>query len=712
MRKCHLIHSCNSEDDYWVKMLWHCTDCPQSEQYTSAHPNIFSSSDWPLGLAMAWMGAAAGSLLWTKSAVGRRCLAPTQRPLSSIPVKEDFLTGLVRDRPELVSHSDVKASALNKHMSNGNVRRRVTRTMMAKVQAKEENWAYNIHNLIFMIRNDGLVTSDEAQVLMKACQRDILDLMPVSSQILTELAWETVSADSTTITGIQLPSLYANMLDAFTFQNIDANINQVREAMSEHCSEIAYGTKNSMVKHLCWQGKVEEAWELQKEGRGMAWSENLASHFVQGYARLGRMDAAEDMLQMLNDKNIHWGNICYEAMVLGCAGAGDMDRVEFFLDRLKGNSDELLLGAIVEASRAHPDKMEPLLRRQICNVEVFSNKCRRAVKILVESGNYEASWRIVRKTRLQKIMNTDKERVIKICPSVILVSGLLSQPDLSVEPLVKKIESLVPMDPKIMSRTVPLAIDLCFKNSQPASFCKALIAHIKDNFPQEDDAIRNLIGQSSKRLMRNASTSESDDEVYNVFRVFSSLGLKMEGKGQSGSSRGWDLLLNQLLPTIPKEGAWTEQSLKYQCWEVRNNLAKHCDGLYSNSVIWGSILQHLLNRENKLFFLVAANLSKELQVPYAPRRWVLSLANCLVKLEDVKSFVDILEVAYNNSAKRGNWDDLEVVTEALLHFTVRGSRQAGKVADGSTHALRAHQVLVWVLDEVWARKLRLPGRQV
>ena len=469
------------------------------------------------------------------------------------------MTGLVRDRPELVSHSDVKR-APNKHMfqSNGNVRRRVTRTMMAKVQAKEENWAYNIHNLIFMIRNDGLVTSDEAQVLMKACQRDILDLMPVSSQILTELAWETVSADSTTITGIQLPSLYANMLDAFTFQNIDANINQVREAMSEHCSEIAYGTKNSMVKHLCWQGKVEEAWELQKEGRGMAWSENLASHFVQGYARLGRMDAAEDMLQMLNDKNIHWGNICYEAMVLGCAGAGDMDRVEFFLDRLKGNSDELLLGAIVEASRAHPDKMEPLLRRQICNVEVFSNKCRRAVKILVESGNYEASWRIVRKTRLQKIMNTDKERVIKICPSVILVSGLLSQPDLSVEPLVKKIESLVPMDPKIMSRTVPLAIDLCFKNSQPASFCKALIAHIKDNFPQEDDAIRNLIGQSSKRLMRNASTSESDDEVYNVFRVFSSLGLKMEGKGQSGSSRGWDLLLNQLLPTIPKEGAWTE----------------------------------------------------------------------------------------------------------------------------------------------------------
>lgn len=351
------------------------------------------------------------------------------------------MAGLVRDRPELVTIGDFKAPP-RKHVSQsmgrtGNVRQQVTRTMMAKVQAKEENWAYNIHNLIFMIRNDGLVTSDEAQVLMQACQRDILDLMPAAGQILTELAWETVSADSTTITGIQLPSLYANMLDAFTFQKIEADVNLVHEAMSKHCSETAYGTKMALVKHLCWRGKVEEAWELQSGGKGMAWSENLASHFVQGYAGLGRMDAAEDVLQMLNDKNIHWGNMCYEAMVLGCARAGDMDRVEFFLDRLK-----------------------------------------------------------------------------------------------------------------------------------------------------------------------------------------------------------------------------------------------------------------------------------ELQVPYAPRRWVLSLANCLVKLEDVKSFVDILEVAYNNSAKRGNWDDLEVVTESLLHFTVRGSRQAGNASDGSSHALRAHQVLVWVLDEVWKRRLRLPARQL
>jgi len=420
------------------------------------------------------------------------------------------------------------------------------------------------------------------------------------------------------------------------------------------------------------------------------------------------------VLQMLNDKNIHWGNVCYEAMVLGCARAGDMDRVEFFLDRLKlkENSDELLLAAIVEANRTHSDRMEPLLRRQVFNVDDFSNKCRRTVKSLVESGNHEAAWRIVRKTRLNKIMNTNKERVIKICPSVILVSSLLSKPALSVELLVEKIKSLEPMDPKIISRTVPLAIDLCFKNSSQVPFCKALISHINDNFPQEEEAIRNLIGQSSKRLMRDASKSETDDEVYNVFRVFSSLGLKMEGKGRSGSSRGWDLLLNQLLPTIPKEGAWTEQSLKSRCWDVRNNLSKYCDGLYSNSVIWGSILQHLLNRENRLFFQVCANLSKELQVPYAPRRWVKSFANCLVKLEDVKSFVDILEVAYNNSAKRGNWDDLEVVTEALLHFTVQGSRQAGRVSDGSTHALRAHQVLVWVLDEVWSRRLRLPARQL
>merc|ERR1712032_550102 len=108
----------------------------------------------------------------------------------------------------------------------------------------------------------------------------------------------------------------------------------------------------------------------------------------------------------------------------------------------KENSDELLLGAIVEASYTHRDKMEPLLRRQVCNVENFSNKCRRAVKVLVEGGNNEAAWRIVRKTRLHKIMNTDKERVIKICPSVILVSGLLSQPTSTLSLLWKRLSLL------------------------------------------------------------------------------------------------------------------------------------------------------------------------------------------------------------------------------------------------------------------------------
>ena len=179
--------------------------------------------------------------------MGRHAVARTQRTLSSTPAEKDILTGFVRDRPDLVRNGDVKAN-MHKFQSNGNARRKVTRTLMAKVQAKEENWSYNIHSLIFMIRNDGLVTSEEAQVLLQACQRDILDLMPTSSQILTELAWESVSADSTAMTGIQLPSLYANMLDAFTFQNIDANINQVREALFEYCNEISFGTKMSMVK--------------------------------------------------------------------------------------------------------------------------------------------------------------------------------------------------------------------------------------------------------------------------------------------------------------------------------------------------------------------------------------------------------------------------------------------------------------------------------
>jgi hypothetical protein len=550
---------------------------------------------------------------------------------------------------------------------------------------------------------------------------DILDLMPADQKLLTELAWEAVSDHAASLDGPRVGHVYASMLDAFTFQNMLADVAEVERRLTG--PELPHSVKVALVRQLCWAGRVAEAWVLQEAGRGIAMSESLASSFIQGHASLGELARAENVLKSLNYKNIYWGNSCYEAFVLGCARAGDLERMDFFLQRLKTPSDQLVLAAIAEVSRGWPDRLGPLLDLPPRSVEEYSAKCRRTVKTLVESGNVEAAVRVVSQTRLHKLLNTDKERVVRICPSVIVVTRLMAEStDAAV--LLERILELVPADPKIVSRTVPLAIDLCFRNSLKMPLCRAVIARIHASFPEEGEAIKDLVGQSCKRYLRLAAASESEEEVYKAFRIFSHLGLKLEGRGRSGSSRGWDLVMNRLIPTIPTGGSWTERSLQSRCWEVRDELKRCHDGLYSNSVIWGSVMQHLLNREDAVFFKVAASLSKELGAAYAPRRWVLSLSNCLLKLEDVQSYVEILQVAYDNCEKRGDTSDLEVITESLLHLVARGQRRGGRSTEGS-HVLRVHQVgarrrllllvlqvLVMVLDEVWARRIRLPNRVV
>ena len=76
-------------------------------------------------------------------------------------------------------------------------------------------------------------------------------------------------------------------------------------------------------------------------------------------------------------------------------------------------------------------------------------------------------------------------------------------------------------------------------------------------------------------------------------------------------------------------------------------------------------MKHLINRENDLFFKTAASLVRELKVAYGPIRWYLSLSNCLVKTEDVDSFMDILETCYRSCEKSGNMSDYEVLCSSI-----------------------------------------------
>ena len=118
--------------------------------------------------------------------------------------------------------------------------------------------------------------------------------------------------------------------------------------------------------------------------------------------------------------------------------------------------------------------------------------------------------------------------------------------------------------------------------------------------------------------------------------------------------------MKTLIPDLPDHGAWSQSELLDRCFNVKkllqvstnlnfsmrdqSILQSQSHGVYSHSVVWSYIIQHLINRENPLFFKTAAKLCKSLKSTYGPNRWYLSLANCVVKTNDVISYVDILGI--------------------------------------------------------------------
>ena len=200
------------------------------------------------------------------------------------------------------------------------------------------------------------------------------------------------------------------------------------------------------------------------------------------------------------------------------------------------------------------------------------------------------------------------------------------------------------------------------------------------------------MGQSSKRRIADASL-KSDEAMLSVFENYCQLDLRIE------KLRAWDVMMKKLIPDFPDEGNWTRQSLEDRCFIAKKLIQSRSNGLYSDSVIWAVVMQTLLNREKPMFFSTAARLAQTLKVVSGPRRWHLSLANCLVRLKDVTAFVDILEVSYWNCDKRNSWADYSLVAGSLYAAIVK-AQNTGVNIDG---------LLGDILDEIWKRNLKLPS---
>ena len=421
-------------------------------------------------------------------------------------------------------------------------------------------------------------------------------------------------------------------------------------------------------------------------------SEQLANSLIFAHAAAGEILPGENILRALNDRNIYWGKSCYRAFILGSAFSGDVDVTNFFLSKLNNSTDELLLQAIQLMNKNYPDRLGFLLDQLPRNVELFSGLCRRTIKVLLESGNSTVAWSLVRKCKDVAVNNSDKVRVIKISPSVIVLKHFISTCD-DINLILDRIESLRQVDSKIISRAVHILLETCLEDIEKVPLAKSIIDELKNRSDKKDlDAINNYVGQSSKRRIADASL-RSDEAMLSVFENYCQLDLRIE------KLRAWDIMMKKLIPDFPEEGDWTIITLEDRCYNTKRLIQSRSNGLYSDSVIWAVIMQTLLNREKPLFFSTAARLSQTLKVVSGPRRWHLSLANCLVRLKDVTAFVDILEVSYWNCDKRNSWGDYSLVAGSLYAAIVK-AQNTGVDIDG---------LLGDILDQIWKRNLKLPS---
>ena len=420
-------------------------------------------------------------------------------------------------------------------------------------------------------------------------------------------------------------------------------------------------------------------------------SEQLANSLIFAHAAAGEILPGENILRALNDRNIYWGKSCYRAFILGSAFSGDVDVTNFFLSKLNNSTDELLLQAIQLMNKNHPDRLGFLLDQLPRNVELFSSLSRRTVKVLLESGNSAVAWSLVRKCKEVAVNNSDKVRVIKISPSVIFLKHFISTCE-DVNLILDRIKTLHHVDSKIISRAVYILLETCLNDNEKVPLAKFIINELKNQSDKKDlEAIDNYVGQSSKRRIADASL-KSDEAMLSVFEIYCHLDLRIE------KLRAWDIMMKKLIPDFPNEGDWTRKTLEDRCFIAKKLIHSRSNGLYSDSVIWAVIMQTLLNREKPMFFLTAARLAQTLKVVSGPRRWHLSLANCLVRLKDVVAFVDILEVSYWNCDKRNSWGDYSLVAGSLYAAIVK-AQNTGVNIDG---------LLGDILDEIWKRNLRLP----
>ena len=125
----------------------------------------------------------------------------------------------------------------------------ISRDLSRRVSNGQDCWAWQIQSLAYMINTSSTTTNNEATVLMKSCQRDILDLFPADQKLLTEIAKDCVS--DCKMTEGRSSSVHHNIILAQTFQGMELNTKVVLDNMKEDNLEPDIITHHHLLDHLC-----------------------------------------------------------------------------------------------------------------------------------------------------------------------------------------------------------------------------------------------------------------------------------------------------------------------------------------------------------------------------------------------------------------------------------------------------------------------------
>jgi len=118
--------------------------------------------------------------------------------------------------------------------------------------------------------------------------------------------------------------------------------------------------------------------------------------------------------------------------------------------------------------------------------------------------------------------NTVKARVIKICPSVILLKYML-RAETDPRAALARISELHAVDKRIPERAGLVLFELLFEEGGAAArgFAAEVVALVRSAFPQSVDALTSLVAQNCKGRVTVAS---SQADLQNIFTNSSALG--------------------------------------------------------------------------------------------------------------------------------------------------------------------------------------------